>query len=132
MGPGPAADADQRLPRSARAAVLPPGPNARRGRVRRARARADSLGVVCVWASGGYQDRVVNDVREYAASIGRPLSKDSVYNTFISCVQARRRARSCCAALCGHVREALCGAWPCSHRGPLQGVKGRLAPFGPR
>jgi hypothetical protein len=33
------------------------------------------------------QDRVVNDVREYAASIGRPLSKDSVYNTFISCVQ---------------------------------------------
>lgn len=34
------------------------------------------------------KDQIVGDVREYVASIGKPLSKDSVYRVFISCVQA--------------------------------------------
>jgi len=34
------------------------------------------------------KDRIIGDVREYAASIGKPLSKDSVYQVFIACVQA--------------------------------------------
>eukprot|EP00961_Rhodomonas_salina_P291844 3932379-Rhodomonas_salina.1 len=33
------------------------------------------------------KDRVIGDCREYAASIGKPLTKESVYNVFISCVQ---------------------------------------------
>ncbi|KAJ1494154.1 P-loop containing dynein motor region D4-domain-containing protein, partial [Baffinella frigidus] len=34
------------------------------------------------------KDRIISDCREYTASIGQPLTKDSVYKTFISCVQA--------------------------------------------
>jgi dynein heavy chain len=33
------------------------------------------------------KDRIIGDCREYTASIGKPLTKDAIYSTFISCVQ---------------------------------------------
>jgi len=57
------------------------------------------------------KDRIINDVREYAAALGRPLSKDSVYQTFISCVQANLHCVLCMSPV-GEAFRTRCRMFP--------------------
>ena len=57
------------------------------------------------------KDRIVNDVRDYAASIGKPLSKDSVYQVFISCVQANLHLVLCMSPV-GEAFRTRCRMFP--------------------
>jgi len=57
------------------------------------------------------KDRVIGDCREYTASIGKPLTKDSVYNTFISCVQANLHCVLCMSPV-GEAFRRRCRMFP--------------------
>ena len=57
------------------------------------------------------KDRVVSDVREYAAKTGRPLTKDSVYQTFITCVQANLHCVLCMSPV-GEAFRRRCKMFP--------------------
>ena len=57
------------------------------------------------------KDRVVSDCRDYTASIGKPLTKDSVYATFISCVQANLHCVLCMSPV-GEAFRRRCRMFP--------------------
>ena len=57
------------------------------------------------------KDRIIGDVREYAASIGKPLSKDSVYQVFIGCVQANLHVVLCMSPV-GEAFRRRCRMFP--------------------
>ena len=57
------------------------------------------------------KDRIIGDCREYTASIGKPLTKDSVYSTFISCVQANLHCVLCMSPI-GEAFRRRCRMFP--------------------
>ena len=57
------------------------------------------------------KDKVIGDCREYTASIGKPLTKDSVYGTFISCVQANLHCVLCMSPV-GEAFRRRCRMFP--------------------
>ena len=57
------------------------------------------------------KDRIIGDVREYAAAIGKPLSKDSVYQVFIACVQANLHVVLCMSPV-GEAFRRRCRMFP--------------------
>ena len=57
------------------------------------------------------KDRVVSDCRDYTASIGKSLTKDSVYSTFISCVQANLHCVLCMSPV-GEAFRRRCRMFP--------------------
>jgi dynein heavy chain len=57
------------------------------------------------------KDRIVGDVREYAASLGRPLTKDAVYATFIGSVQQNLHCVLCMSPV-GEAFRRRCRMFP--------------------
>ena len=57
------------------------------------------------------KDKVISDCREYTASIGRPLTKDSIYTTFIASVQANLHCVLCMSPI-GEAFRRRCRLFP--------------------
>ena len=57
------------------------------------------------------KDKVIGDCREYTAKLGKPLTKDSVYSTFISCVQANLHCVLCMSPI-GEAFRRRCRMFP--------------------
>jgi dynein heavy chain len=57
------------------------------------------------------KDRIIGDCREYTASLGKPLTKDSVYSTFVSCVQANLHCVLCMSPV-GEAFRRRCRMFP--------------------
>ena len=57
------------------------------------------------------KDRVIGDCREYTASLGKPLTKDGIYSTFIACVQANLHCVLCMSPI-GEAFRRRCRMFP--------------------
>eukprot|EP00960_Hanusia_phi_P070417 767305-Hanusia_phi.AAC.13 len=57
------------------------------------------------------KDRVINDCREYVARLGKSLTKDSIYSTFVGCVQSNLHIVLCMSPV-GEAFRRRCRMFP--------------------